>query len=347
MGFAKILIAVLLLSLVGIASAQTIIAQNNSLWIEEMAGPGGTCWAFPETGVAEPDLFDVPSMEVDNGTWCFLSSKTTASMRPGNYLMLYEAPVTINGKVFKDVSWVNGSLVSPLYGKVTIGHLESSLIRENLTGIVEGNGLNTITVSPFVIETPTITINAIARTGYEKMSISGITNLANDTAIDIYIDEVSYYSQHNDTFTYHTRVYHPDNQTYGTWNKEMLMPLTEMPTGWHEAAVRAGPILATVQFRINMEDWSPNPVPTEHFRVIGGQVEPVIKYINTTTTILVPVPERTIIFTATPTPPITDALGDETAYPYERGDVIPWWVGIGGFCTIAGIVLVRGYTWKK
>lgn len=110
-----------------------------------------------------------------------------------------------------------------------------------------------------------------------------------------------------------------------------------------QMVVYAGGLQTSVRFPI-YQGWEAIPTPSQYINYFGnGSIKPEIitKIVVQYETVY-----QDRWHTATPTIPPTDALGNEVAYPYKAGDVIPPWVGIVGLIVIAGIVLWRDYTWK-
>jgi len=96
----------------------------------------------------------------------------------------------------------------------------------------------------------------------------------------------------------------------------------------------------TARFPI-YQAWTPEPTPKQYINYFGnGSMKPdvvTVKVVEFKTEY------KDRWHTATPTPPITDALGDQVPYPYENGEVIAswmWW--ISALVLLCGIVMLRG-----
>ena len=113
-----------------------------------------------------------------------------------------------------------------------------------------------------------------------------------------------------------------------------------MPEGWHEVTASALGITSTARFKID-ESWAPVPSPTAYYNYFSnGDIAPV------TVTVTIPVVEKETVeewHTATPTPSITDVLGNTINYPYSPGSTLPGELVIACMLGIAAIVLMRDY----
>jgi hypothetical protein len=339
-----LLIAVLIPAIALPASAQYAIIARESVAIQiNEEHPGGSCWYFPDRGTGT--LYDIPALTIDNQTFCRLEPEQTETLAPGAYTLLYEEPVLANGKYFKDISWVNGSLISAFSEVDSIDESgnDGPMVLRDLEELITSNGFNSFSESQIVIKEPSLEITDIGQISEITFTIAGTSNLANETPVIIKIDEDRYFAQHNDSFTYQTQVIKPLYDENGHWTLSLLMPIQAMPAGWHTITAYAGDLTATRRFKVDQRDWEPAPTPTVHVKYLSnGDIAPV--YVTV---------EKTIIQTeyvdrwheATPTPDITDALGEKVNYPYSPGEKIPGWVGIGGLVAIAGIVLFSG--WKR
>jgi hypothetical protein len=340
-----ILLAVSLCCVLSVSAETVTVAQGDPVWTQQLIGPGGTCWVFPSEGLGESRLYDQPAIVNANNTWCHIDGDDTANFPEGIYYIVYEAPAWINGQYFKDVSWDSGVLHSSMKSARDVNEsgFYASRILQNLKDIITSNGLNTYSQDIVLISRPNIAIKRIERTATDAYTISGNTNLKDGENLTVYIDDLRYRAQHNASFTYHTNVIKPVNESAGYWEAVMKMPINDMPAGWHTADVYGSTTEASVRFKIDQQVWGPAPTPTEYVNYLSsGDIAPVI--VNVTVTI------HDIKYidhwnTATPTPEITDALGGKINYPYSTGDVIPPWVGILGLVVMAGVVLVAG--WKK
>ena len=333
----------ILMAIVGTASAGTFIARGDPLQILETK-PYGSCWYFPENGQGK--YYDISPSIIGNRTYCTLTKSQTYGMPPGRYTVTYIEPAVVNGKIFRDVSWHNNTLVSTLSysGSIYEGGSIAEVVRSDLTRIVTANGLNIVRESSLVIEEPSMRVIDIGRVGDNVFRIRGESNLINGTLVSISVDDKRYFAQHNDTFSYKTSIIRPDSASMGSWSKDMLMPLQTMPPGWHDILVTAGELATTVRFYVDEQEWGPAPTPTQYVKYLtNGDIAP--EYITVIQTVE-KIEYKDRWHTATPTPPITDALGDPIDYPYEPGRDIPVWVGILSLGIITAAVIVRGYEWK-
>ena len=329
-----------------IVGAQIYIAQGDPVWIVEPS-PGGSCWLFPFNEVGK--YYDIPAIAGNNETVCGVTAEQSANMKEGRYTMVYVTPAVINGKTFKDISWINNSLVSTLSHSKTIDESgkQGPMVMKDLYMMIEANGLNTIVNNTIEMQAPFLHVTEMRQTAENLYTVKGTSNFADGTPITIKIDEDRYYSQHNNSFTYKSTVSRPYNEISGIFKYDMLMPIQEMPPGWHNLTIYSGELVTEARFKVDEHEWGPVPTPTEYVKYLSnGNPAPV--YINNTITVV----ETQIQYidkwyTATPTPAITDALGEKINYPYSPGNQIPEWVALIAVIGIAGLVFVRDWKWKK
>jgi hypothetical protein len=120
----------------------------------------------------------------------------------------------------------------------------------------------------------------------------------------------------------------------------MVIPLQQMPDGWHTVTATSHSIISTVRFPI-YETWKPIPSPTQYINYFSnGDIKPDIVTVVQTVTVIQTIEKW---HTATPTPSITDVLGNTINYPYSPGEKIPEYVAIFCMIGIAAIVLMRDY----
>jgi hypothetical protein len=125
----------------------------------------------------------------------------------------------------------------------------------------------------------------------------------------------------------------------------MIIPIQTMPSGWHNATIYAGDLITTARFRVDLHEWTLGPTPTQYIKYLSdGSIAPVIVTVTVPPVIITQEVDRW--HTATPTPDITDALGQKIDYPYKPGDKLEGGVAIFAALVIAGIVLLRGSKWK-
>jgi hypothetical protein len=336
-----VLIAVLVIP---VASEQIFIARGEPTGVQ-MDVPGGTCWLFSDYG--NTGYYGIAPQTSDNSTLCSITKEVSHALSPGGYTLLYEEPAYINGKKFVDVTWVNDTLVSSLSKTHVIDEHgnTANVIREDLKHLIDENGLNTYHEVGIKVEDPYLKVSDMGQSGENLYTVSGTSNFNDGTQITIKIDDVRYYSQHDESFTHKTQVNRPSNEMVGVWKKDMLMPIQTMTPGWHNLSVIAGDLRTEAQFKIDEQEWGPRPTPTQYIKYLSdGNIAPII------VTVTVVQPPITVYqdrwYTATPTPYITDALGDKINYPYSPGEVIPPWVAGVGLLVVVAIILWRDYKWK-
>lgn len=329
--------------LVSAVSADIFVARGDPLQVQEIRAQG-TCWYFPELGPGQ--YYNMPSSFEGNKTYCRLNGLQTHNMPLGRYTLVYVEPAYVNGKYFSDVSWKDNHIVSSLSNTIPKDEAGAvaSAVRKDLLQMISANGLNTYRETRFEIQEPEFYVIDIGRVGENVFRIRGSSNLADKTPITIKVDDKRYYAQHNDTFSYKTEIVRNSSSSYGNWSKDMLMPLQSMPPGWHDIAVYSGDLSTTVRFYVDEQEWGPQPTPTQYVKYLtNGNLAPEIVVVVQT---VVKTEYVDRWHTATPTPSITDALGNMVEYPYKPGGEIPVWVGIVCLGIVIVLVLVRGYTWK-
>lgn len=340
-----VLLVFIVVLLIPVNASPVFIARGDPTYIQ-MDAPGGTCWIFQKYGPY--GLYDFPSgVDRYNVTHCGISTKMSQGLPAGEYVLLYQKPAMVNGKPFKDISWVNNTLVSSIAGVKPIDESgkEANVVLTDLKMMIDSNGLNTYSEISLTVEEPLLKISDLGRTAENVYTVKGTSNFNDGTHITIKVDDMRYYAQRDDSFTYTSVINRQSNSAIGTWNKDMLMPIQNMTPGWHNLSVIANNIRTEVMFKIDEQEWGPKPTPTEYVKYLSdGNIAPVI------VTVTVLQPPVTVYkdkwHTTTPTPGITDALGGKIEYPYSSGDTIPSWVaGIATVCII-GLVLMRGYKWN-
>ena len=348
MRYFPFLLVIALTLLISIVSAYPIyVATGDPVSVHENK-PGGSCWLFPSSGTGYEYDF-TPLIDIENETFCSIPGEVTANLIPGTYTMAYQEPVYVGNKIFKDVSWVNNTLVSSFAQIKPIDESgkEAPIVLTDLKRLIETNQFNTFISETVFIEEPDLKLNEMHQTAENVYTASGTCNLINGTPITIKIDDKRYFSQHNDSFTYHTAVIRSSNEVNGVWSAYMPMPIQEMPPGWHEIAIYSRELITTSQFKIDEQKWGPAPTPTEYVKYLSnGDIEPV--YINNTIIVIETHTEYIDKWhTATPTPDITDALGGKVNYPYKTGSQIPGGIALLALVSIAGLVIMRDWKWKR
>ena len=192
----KIILALLTLALlITTVSAYPIyVATGDPVLIQENI-PGGSCWFFPTTGIKYDRYeYDFPPItSIENETVCSIPGDITENLVPGEYTMIYQEPVFIGNKTFKDVSWIDDTLISSFAKTEPIDEegKQAPDIMNDLKMMIETNQFNTINSETIFIEKPEITLDQISHTHtYGNVyTASGTSNCANGTPIIIKIDE--------------------------------------------------------------------------------------------------------------------------------------------------------------
>lgn len=359
-GIALFILALLFIGISPSLATRIYVAQGDTAFMPEQS-PNGTCWIFPDNGVMLDDsLLDYPALQRGNQTYCVIDNKTTANLPAGTYNILYEAPASINGQQFKDISYNNKTYISALsYVKpFSISGMDAPTAMQRLEKLILTNHLNNVSVDQVIVEKPVLTIKSfgpISKDAYTILNratdnavvtteqiyspfyrIAGTSNLPNNTKITVQIDETRYFAQHNASYTYTTTFSRPQDQAEAAWSCDIAMDINSMPAGWHDITVTAGSLTTTTRFKVDQQA-VPSPTPTQYVNYLSnGDIAPV--------TVTVTVIQTQFVDrwqTATPTPAITDALGNIINYPYEPGNTIPPEAGVGCLIVIAGIILMR------
>ena len=306
--------------------------------------PNGTCWFFQQAGGAYgPEYYNIPSTPDGNGSICEMTNAMGGTLPLGQYKVFYTFPSQLNGKLFKDVSWDGHSLVS-IFGQnapINEDGKSPASIMQDLETLIQKDGIDGIETSDMVLQTPNMWINRLEQTGVDQITLSGTTNLKDGDAIKILVDNGDF-SQQPDAanFSYTAMVKRPNVVDTGVFTVDMRMPLQDMPEGWHEVTASALGITLTARFPI-YETWKPEPTPTQYINYFSnGSTMPV------TVTVTIPVVVKETVeewHTATPTPSITDVLGNTINYPYSPGSTLPGELVIACMLGIAAIVLMRDY----
>jgi hypothetical protein len=335
-----VLLATILL--VSAASAAPIYVATGDAASIPLKTPGGSCWHFPESGIGY--LCDFSPTLVNNQSYCIIPGKDTANLNPGTYTMVYQEPAIVGNKIFKDVSWINNTLVSSFAKTKPIDESgkQAPMVMIDLKRMIEANQFNKIISEQIFIEEPELKLTQLYQSAENLYTAKGTSNFADGTPITIKIDDARYYAQHDDTFIYHTKVTRQSSEVTGSWSIDMLMPVQEMPPGWHDIAVYSRDLVITQQFRIYEQEWGPAPAPTQYVKYLSdGNIAPV-------TVIQEKIVDHYVdrYLPPTPTPAITDALGKDIEYPYKTGEQIPPWVALIALLCIAGIILARDWKWR-
>lgn len=337
---AALLISLLLL-IAAVAASPFYTAQGDSANIS-FVHANGTCWYFGNAG-QDSELYDIPAVMYNNTTYCQLSSKLSGTMQ-GTYDIVYTYPSLINNVTpFKDISWDNG-LKSVLAASKFVDESgkQSKTVKADLIDLITVNGIDNYETSQIIVDKPSLTIDRIEAKTDVIEHIQGTTNLQNGSIVTIKVDEMERYALHDyANYTFTTMVNRPDILALGTWECDMMLPLQTMSPGWHNVKVYSGDVQSTVRFPI-YQYWTPVPTPTQYINYFGnGSIKPDVITVEVTVPVYITQKEY-IQLTATPTPPILDALGNTIKYPYEKGTEISPSIGIVLLLLLAAIVLLKG-----
>jgi len=312
---------------------------------------GGTCWYFPMSNdMAQSGFYDIPSYKPQNKSYCSLSGDFTASMPPGKYSLVYKYPAVVNGNVIPDVSFKDGYLVS-IFSDVapvnTAGRVGYQ-VKDDLLEMVAVHNMDSTIEYPISIEEPEFAITRIEGIKEDMIQVSGVSNLADGTRIVVVVDEAEHVAKGDlSKFTFNCAVSRLWTESDGRWSCNMPLPMQEMAPlpVTHEVVATAGSLEASARFPI-YQAWTPAPTPTQYINYFGnGTVKPDVIIVEKTVVVTRVVDKW---HTATPTPPVTDALGEVIEYPYnpQAGvSLSPWIAGIAALL-IAGIVMARDWKWR-
>jgi len=333
----------------GFASASPIyIAQGDQAYIS-VNHPSGTCWYFPDSErIEQTKLYDLPAVHSGENWSCELTRTQSGNMREGDYTLVYTYPSALMGamppRYLKDITWQNNSLVQ-VYGRTKDETgMQAARVMQDLKQMTNSSILDNLEEYQISIQAPVLTILKNDPGINEERIVSGESNMQDGTPITIVVDEMDHTKKELlQSFTFHTAVSRPYMAELGTWKTNMSLPIQDMAPGWHQMVVYCGGLQTSARFPI-YQGWEAIPTPVQYINYFGnGSIKPVI--------IIQTVIQRETVYqdrwhTATPTPAITDVLGEKIPYPYKTGDVIPPWVGVAGLVVIGGIVLWRDYKWK-
>ena len=332
-----------------VSALPVFIAQNDPVQFA-VEHPAGTCWYFPTSErIEQQKLYDIPAVKYGEKYVCELGSAQTANMREGDYVLIYTYPSQIGKdqfppKYLKDISWNNSKLTSLFVAPRDEHGMQAARVMQDLKEMTSASKLDGMEEYQISVQPPMITITRQEGVGWNLIRISGESNMADGTTVRIEIDELDrvpdptidkYYN-----FTFYTKVNRQYISEKGNWSCDMLLPIQSMTPGWHHTSVYAAGLETTARFPI-YQAWTPEPTPTQYINYFGnGSMKPDV----VTVTIPVPGPTRVVELwhTATPTPPITDALGNKIVYPpYKASEVIPGWVMALALVACVGVVVMR------
>lgn len=330
-----------------VSAAPVYIAQGDPVQFQ-VNHPAGHCWYFPS--VAKEDyqkFYAIPASQYQRENYtCDLSSSQTANMPEGDYTLIYVYPSKLDtgavpSQYLSDVSWSNNSLVSLFGERRDESGSQSYMVMKDLKEMVSQSKLDRLEEYEIAVQPPSLNIRRQEGTGWDLITVSGESNLANGTVVRIEIDEdvrdteVSKDVSRYYSFTNYTAVIRKYVEEKGAWSYVMHLPIQFMTPGWHTTTVYAGGLQSSARFPI-YQAFAPEPTPKQYINYFGnGSLKPDV----VTVTVPVPGPTRVVELwhTPAPTPTITDALGDKVD---GSGPVVPAWAGIAGLVTVLVTVLV-------
>lgn len=320
------------------------IAQNDPASIQ-VVNDHGSCWIFPfSEKLEQTKLYDMPSGRIGNSSYCSLTSTQTANMKEGTYTLIYVYPATVNRKYMKDISWKDEKLVSIFSSVEPVNEngRQASMVLSDLKNMLKGS-TDKSEEYRIEIQAPIIEVSRIEGVTDVIIRITGTSNLKDKTPVTIKVDEWDHYAKGDSkTFTFNTVVVREGYSSIGNWSKDMQLPLQNMAPGWHDVTYYSGGLSGSTRFPI-YQTWEPVPTPTQYINYFGnGTIKPDVVTVVKIEKVI-ETKEIFIQLTATPTPDITDALGDKITYPYEKGESIPSYIGVILLLCLCGIVLTRGW----
>lgn len=332
-----------------VLGAQFFVAKGDEASVV-VQNPYGTCWYFPASdGLDTWRFYDIPSIEDVNGTtYCHITSQMSYAMT-GEYTLVYTSPIVKDNKtVLKDISWNGKSIVSvfaDVKSNTPDGGGNEALAM--LVSMVGEHKIDTTQQFTLSVDDPYIHVKTLYGVNQYVVRASGSSNFQDGTEVRIVVDEQDHIATHDvSNFTFKTTVSRPYTEIEGKWEAQMIMPMQEMAPGWHQVTIYSNDLITTARFPLYETSWTPYPTPTQYIKYFGnGSIQPDVVTV-----------ERTVIVTkevdrwhtATPTPPVTDALGDIVEYPFnpEKAASIPKEVILGAGIVVAALVVVRDWKWK-
>lgn len=332
-----------------VTASQFFIAKGDSAYVK-VQNPYGTCWFFAKSDAPDFDKFyDMPSSEDGGGlTYCAITKDMSNAM-DGEYTLVYTHPIVKDNKtVLKDVSWTDGKFVSVFADNPSIKPTGSSRsAKDDLIAMISKHQIDGMMTYDLSVEDPYLHVNTIYGINSQSVKIKGTSNFQDGTKIKIIIDEQDHIAEKNlYDFTFYATVARPYSEIEGTFEDTMIIPMQEMHPGWHEVTVYSGDLVTTARFPLYETSWTPFPTPTQYINYFGnGSIKPDVVTVEKT---VIVTKEIDRWHTATPTPPVTDALGNVINYPYkpEENTTIPVEWPVAAMVALAVIVLWRDYKWK-
>jgi len=329
-----------------IAGQNAYVAEGEPVSIG-FSHPNGTCWYFAQGGedLAE-DYYDIPSIPDGNGSVCIFNASMSANNPLGIYTVFYSFPSSLNGKLFKDVSWNNGSLVSIFGNNAPLNEAGKNpmMVMQDLENLIQKDDIDGIETATIVLQKPELTITRLEQTGLNTITLSGTSNLANGDSVAVVVDNGNFNQQPDAAnFSYVIPVNRPYANSDGIFSIDMQLPLQWMPDGWHVVTASSDGITSTARFPI-YETWKPVPPPTQYINYFSnGSIKPDVVVVTQTIIVNQTIEEW---HTATPTPSITDVLGETIDYPYSGNGSLPEGIALVCALGIAVIILKRDYKRK-
>jgi hypothetical protein len=271
-------------------------------------------------------------------------------MPSGKYSLAYKYPAVVNGKAIPDVTSDGNNLVSIFSDvqPIDITGKTGSQVKASLVDMISVHNMDSIAEYQIVVDEPEFTITRVEGIKEDLVQVSGISNLAGGTPIVVKVDELEHIAKGDiKRFAFSCNVERESYERSGKWHCNMPLPIQEMAPlpATHEIIATAGSIESSAQFPI-YQAWTPAPTPTQYINYFGnGTVKPDV------ITVEIPVVVTQIVdkwHTATPTPPVTDALGEVIDYPYnpQAGTQIPAWIAGVAALLIVVIVMARDWKWR-
>ena len=308
----QLLVIVLLLLVASISAQPNSIVQSLPTSISAQHS-NGACWFFPiSSDLDHSPIYDLQSFPSGNKSYCFLRADQTANLAAGQWKVIYIYPTKTATGYLKDISFDGTNLVS-IFAKtkpINVAGKQTDMILEDLKFMLS-NSTDGYEEYEVTLEPPKFTINRLEQVSPNIVRISGFTNMQHQSKILLKVDELEHYAKHDAIdFTFNTEVLHPDISTTGSWIKDMNLPLQNMSPGWHEVTATVNGMTTSARFPL-YQTWEPFPTPTHYINYFGnGSIKPEIVTVEKIVTVI---ETREVIVQSarTPTPDITDALGEK------------------------------------
>jgi hypothetical protein len=341
-----LLVSLLLIPAVMAADKPLVLAKGDSLDIPFDDAPW-TIWLFSRFG---PDhLYDISNTRILNGTYYFhISGDLSESLDPGEYTMIKQYP---GYNDIKEISYaqrynaslqLNEYLTSPFKGveDIDINGWQPSMVRDKLIELSRDTD-DRLDISTLIIEEPLTVVNNIAP-DYDRIYLSGISNLQIDTELKILWDSERLVSERDYFFnTFYTKV-REDINGRKYWETKINVSVQDLPVGKHWVEVIANGKTTTVAYTVGefFKNQTPPPMQTIKYLNNGVIVTPTPEIIK------VPVPYevtviKTVVITTQPFP--KNPLGEEynpSVVPDVSNTAVPLMM------MMVAMVVLRGKIWK-